>query len=40
MTADNDFLNPTLTLDGKITRFPRARDAVPTQIFEILAPRP
>jgi hypothetical protein len=37
MTADNDFLNPVLTFDGKTIRFPRARDAVPTQFFEILA---
>jgi hypothetical protein len=40
MTADNDFLNPTPTFNGITTRFPRAQDAVPTQFFEILAPRP
>lgn len=40
MTADNDFLNPVLTFHGKTLRFPRARDAVPTQLFEILATAP
>ncbi|MDD5198315.1 MAG: esterase-like activity of phytase family protein [Terrimicrobiaceae bacterium] len=42
MTADNDFLNPKLVFNGVTHRFPRARDAVPTQIVEILArvPKP
>lgn len=40
LTADNDFLSPELTFGGRTTRFPRARDAVPTQFFEILATRP
>jgi hypothetical protein len=39
MSADNDFLNPTLHSAGVTRRFPRARDAVPTQIFEITATR-
>jgi hypothetical protein len=39
MSADNDFLNPTLHFDGATQKFPRARDAVPTQIFEITATR-
>jgi hypothetical protein len=40
MTADNDFLDPRPTFDGVTTDFPRARDSVPTQFFEILAKRP
>jgi hypothetical protein len=40
MTADNDFLNPVLTFHDVTIPFPRARDAVPTQFFEILAPLP
>jgi hypothetical protein len=40
MTADNDFLSPSLTFNGISTRFPRAQDTVPTQFFEILATRP
>ena len=40
MTADNDFLNPILHFNGASIRFPRARAAVPTQIFEILATAP
>lgn len=39
MSADNDFLNPTLHFTGVTHRFPRAQDAVPTQIFEITATR-
>jgi hypothetical protein len=38
MSADNDFLNPTLHFNGVTTKFPRAQDTVPTQIFEIFAP--
>lgn len=40
MTADNDFLDPHPTFDGMTRSFPRSRDAVPTQFFEILAKRP
>ena len=40
MTADNDFLDPVLHFGGRTIRFPRARDAVPTQFFELLAPAP
>jgi hypothetical protein len=39
MSADNDFLNPTLHFAGVTQKFPRAQDAVPTQIFEITATR-
>jgi hypothetical protein len=39
MCADNDFLNPRLTFDSVTQKFPRARDTVPTQIFEITATR-
>jgi hypothetical protein len=35
MAADNDFLAPKLHLDGDTHVFPRAIDAVPTQVFEI-----
>lgn len=35
MVADNDFLAPSLRIDGRRERFERARDAVPTQLFEI-----
>lgn len=40
MTADNDFLSPTVHEDGQSYSFPRAEDAVPTQIFKIRAPLP
>lgn len=40
MTADNDFLDPHPRFDGVTHKFPRAKDAVPTQFFEILAKRP
>jgi hypothetical protein len=39
MSADNDFLNPTLHFAGVTRKFPRAQDAVSTQIFEITATR-
>lgn len=40
MTADNDFLDPHPRFGGVTQNFPRAKDAVPTQFFEILAKRP
>jgi hypothetical protein len=40
MTADNDFLAPTIHEEGKTYPFPRAEDAVPTQFFKIRAPLP
>lgn len=40
MTADNDFLSPMVHEDGQTYPFPRAEDAVPTQIFKIRAPLP
>jgi hypothetical protein len=38
MTADNDFLTPHPVFNGVTENFPRAKDAVPTQLFEILVP--
>ncbi len=40
MTADNDFLNPVLHFNGRTIPFPRAKAAVLTQFFEILATVP
>lgn len=40
MTADNDFLSPTIHEDGESRPFPRAEDAVPTQFFKIRVPLP
>jgi hypothetical protein len=40
MTADNDFLSPMVHEDGQSYPFPRAEDAVPTQIFKIRSPLP
>lgn len=40
MSADNDFLAPTIHEEGKTYDFPRAEDAVPTQFFKIRTPLP
>jgi hypothetical protein len=40
MTADNDFLAPVIHEDGTSYPFPRTKDAVPTQFFQIRAPLP
>lgn len=40
MTADNDFLTPVIYDGGARHGFPRAKDAVPTQLFKIRVPLP
>lgn len=40
LTADNDFVNPSLSFNGVTHRFPRAEESLPTQLFEIRAPDP
>jgi hypothetical protein len=40
MTADNDFLAPTIHENGEAYPFPRTEDAVPTQFFKIRTPLP
>lgn len=38
MSADNDFLAPTIHENGETHSFPRAQDAVPSQFFKIRVP--
>ncbi len=40
MTADNDFLTPEIHDGPEVHQFPRADDAVPTQIYKIHVPLP
>jgi hypothetical protein len=40
LTADNDFVNPSLTFHGVTHHFPRAEESLPTQLFEIRATDP